>query len=206
MYTDNTCKFFEIRYFFLGIILGLCCFTGKISADERKMYKYRRRMGNHFSVKLRKENKQVKETWSPVFEKSFQVPFSCTIWLRATVTARHRHLAVKHSDELVCMIQTEKLTSLTEPVSRMGEAAKAWCGVGGGALAPNVVCPGVLQQMCFFAQCQALTWGKYCGKQDPVCMTSLLASTHQPPQVRAKLTNWVQVDFLMTFFRDRLEL
>lgn len=55
MCTDNTCNFFEIRYFFLGIILGLCCFTGKISADERKMYKYRRRMGNQFSVKLRRE-------------------------------------------------------------------------------------------------------------------------------------------------------
>lgn len=96
-----------------------------------------------------------------MFEKSFQVPFSCTIWLRATVTARHRHLAVKHSDELVCMIQTEKLTSLTEPDSRMGETAKAWCR---GRSLPMQCVLGLYSKCASLPRIRHLPGGKYCEK------------------------------------------
>lgn len=119
----------------------------------------------------------------------------------------HRNLAVKHSDELVCMIQTEKLTSLTEPIKKpisgTKEAARAQ-----------------IRGDFFLAQHSLL-----CSKLSPLPQASILKSqapgesnvkngaqyrwllclqlTNLP--VRVKLMKYLKVDFIMTTSRDTLE-
>lgn len=83
----------------------------------------------------------------------------------------------QHSDELVCVTQTEKLTSLTElikkPISRTREAARAWC---------KEEFPCSVTQFCSkiaslpwigVLKSQWLTWEKHCGKWVPHWMVSL---------------------------------
>lgn len=120
--------------------------------------------------------------------------------------AGHRNLAVKHSGELVCAIQTEKLTSLTElikkPISRTREAPGP-PGTGRASLQHRVT--WVVQRTLPYTPSQYFEkLGSGLGKarwKNSVDGSSACTNSPASP-VRAKLGNWREAGFITAPFGD----